>query len=45
MPGQPAHTTIQKYLDDTYARTNKKLRVQLTAGTLKSVWPDAPFFK
>jgi len=45
MPGEAAHTTIQKYLDDTYERTNKKLRVQVTAGTLKGVWPEAPFFK
>lgn len=45
MPEDAAHARIQKFLNDTYTRTNKKLRIQMTAGTLKAVWPDAPFFK
>lgn len=46
MPGNAAHTTIQNYLDATYERVkNNKLRVQVTTGVLKSVWPNAPFFK
>lgn len=45
MPGEVAHDVVQKYLNDTYKKTNKKLRVQVTVSALKKVWPDAPFFK
>jgi hypothetical protein len=44
MPTDTAHESIQKYLDENYERTKKKLRVQITAGDLEKVWPDAPFF-
>ena len=45
MPGQADHARVQKYLDDAYERTNKKLRVQITAGDLQKAWPDCPLFK
>jgi hypothetical protein len=45
MPGSPAHATIQTYLNENFARTNKKLRVQMTADVLEAVWPDSPLFK
>ncbi|MGX1104504.1 phospholipase D family protein [Bradyrhizobium elkanii] len=45
MPGTDEHELIQSYLDDNFMRTtNTKLRVQITAGELKKVWPEAPFF-
>jgi HKD family nuclease len=45
-PGEPAHTTIQKYLDDNYIRpaTNRKLRIRITAADLQKIWPMAPLF-
>lgn len=46
LPDEDGHKRIQDYLNSTYKRTsNRKLRVQMTAGTLKSVWPDAHFFR
>lgn len=46
MPSDPAHKLVQDYLDANHVRSgNQKHRVQITAGALKSIWPDAPFFK
>jgi hypothetical protein len=44
MPGQPAHTLIQDFLDDNYAQSNGKRRVTITAGVLQEVWPECPLF-
>ena len=45
LPNDVGHKVIQKYLDDNYERTNKKLRVVITLGDLQKAWPDCPFFK
>jgi hypothetical protein len=45
MPGDKAHTLIEKYLNADRPRTSRLLRrVQMTSGDLRKIWPDAPFF-
>lgn len=44
MPGNPEHTLIQNFLDKNYSKSRAKRRIQITAGDLAKVWPNAPFF-
>ena len=44
MPDDPDHELVQTYLNNNYTRINKKLRVQMTAGDLKKIWPGSPLF-
>ncbi|MHB1100825.1 MAG: phospholipase D family protein [Burkholderiales bacterium] len=44
MPGEPAHTLVQDYLNANYPASRSKRRAVISMGTLQAFWPGAPFF-